>query len=448
MDTRLGFLDTETVRAQAREFAPDIIGLSSLIIEAGRMHTHAAALREDFPGVPIVAGGPYASASPERVLRDPAVTCAIPGEGEQTLAALAECVDAGRDFADLPGLVFAQNGGVRRNAPRPYIEDLDTMPFPDWDAVDLPAYALTRRFCSRRPAPYMPVFSSRSCPYNCIYCHNIFGKSFRSRSAGNVFEEIRTVHDRYGIRQFEIIDDCFNLDRIRALDVCERISNSGMKLQLMFPNGLRADRLDHDLLVALRAAGTVMICVAIESASPRLQKYMRKNLDLARAREVIRDITRLGIFCQGFFMLGFPTETEQEMRDTIRYACRSRLHTASFFAVKPVPGTELHSRVYGPDSAFSEDEFKVYGYHNVNCKCSTLSPDKFRALFVLAFYRFYLNPLRAIRVFTRFPDRAFLLKGFAHLFTRLNLPLRGHAAHSPAYERRAGESENDGRRSW
>ena len=198
-----------------------------------------------------------------------------------------------------------------------------------------------------------------------------------------------------------------------------------MKLQLMFPNGLRADRLDHDLLVALRAAGTVMICVAIESASPRLQKYMRKNLDLARAREVIRDITRLGIFCQGFFMLGFPTETEQEMRDTIRYACRSRLHTASFFAVKPVPGTELHSRVYGPDSAFSEDEFKVYGYHNVNCKCSTLSPDKFRALFVLAFYRFYLNPLRAIRVFTRFPDRAFLLKGFAHLFTRLNLPLRG-----------------------
>ncbi|MBK7259204.1 MAG: radical SAM protein [Ignavibacteriae bacterium] len=167
--------------------------------------------------------------------------------------------------------------------------------------------------------------TTRGCPYRCAYCHNILGKTFRVRSPEHVMREIRMIHDTYGITDFQVIDDIFNLDMDRAKKICDLIVGSRLPLTLSFPNAIRSDRVDEELIDKMAAAGTKFISIAIETASPRLQRLIRKNLDLDRAFKAIDTITRVGIVTRGFFMIGFPTETEDEARQTIEYAKASSL---------------------------------------------------------------------------------------------------------------------------
>jgi radical SAM superfamily enzyme YgiQ (UPF0313 family) len=419
LDTRLGLLTAEQVARKARAFKPDIIGLGAILLESRCFHEYAAALHRALPGVSIVAGGPYASTDPDAVLKDPAVACAVLGEGEATITDLARAMECNDPWKHLPGLALRGNGALTINPQREYIRDLDALPFPDWDAADLAGYARAHRFSNLAPGPYMTVFTSRSCPYHCIYCHSFFGKSFRARSPESVFEEIRTLHDRYGIRDIEILDDCFNLDRARALEICERIARSRMKLRLSFPNGVRSDRLDPELIAMLKAAGTCYMAVAIETASPRLQKYIRKNLDLDKARDAMGRTVAAGIFCHGYFMLGFPTETRREMQQTIDFAATSPLHTASFFVVKAVPGTELHQIARNGTRYKKANNSKEFAYTSLNYSCSELGRGTLQLMYRRAYRQFYSKPERMVRIAADFPDKWHLASSLLHLGARI-----------------------------
>lgn len=419
LDTRLDLLDAGAVAERARAFAPDIVGLSALLIEARCFHNYAAALRSALPGAAIVAGGPYATSCPERLLEDTNINGAVIGEGEITLHEITENAAAGKAWDELDGLAVRDNGGTRTNPQRTYINDLEELPFPDWDAIDLPAYADKPRFSNRKPGPYMSVFTSRSCPWNCVYCHKIFGKQFRARSPENVFKELNTIHERYGISDFEIFDDCFNLDSDRAEKICDRIIESGMKIKLSFPNGVRSDLLDEALIKKLKRAGTIYMAVAIETSSPRLQKLIRKNLDLERARNAITLAARAGIFCHGFFMLGFPTETPEEMRDTIRFACKSKLHSASFFVVTPQPGTELFKMVHGENNNNNTANHNNNGYFTHETQSSGMVPEVFKKIYKSSFFNFYFNPIRVIRILIYIPEKSFLFGAASHLLIRV-----------------------------
>jgi anaerobic magnesium-protoporphyrin IX monomethyl ester cyclase len=141
---------------------------------------------------------------------------------------------------------------------------------------------------------------------------------------------------------FQIIDDIFNLDMDRAKRICDLIVSSGMQVTLSFPNAIRGDRVDEELIDKMAAAGTKFISYAVETASPRLQKLIRKNLNLEEVFRAIEYTTGVGIVTRGFFMIGFPTETEAEVLQTIEYAKASALCGATFFTVVYFPGTELY----------------------------------------------------------------------------------------------------------
>jgi hypothetical protein len=184
--------------------------------------------------------------------------------------------------------------------------------------------------------------TTRGCPYRCLYCHSILGKAFRTRTPASVLAELRHLHDQYGITDFQIIDDNFNLDLPRAKTICDLIVASGMKLTLSFPNAIRGDRVDEELIDKMAAAGTKFISYAVETGSPRLQKLIRKNLNLDQTFRAIEYTTATGIVTRGFFMLGFPTETVAEVERTIDFANASALCGATFFTVVYFPGTELY----------------------------------------------------------------------------------------------------------
>jgi len=171
----------------------------------------------------------------------------------------------------------------------------------------------------------------------------MMGRQYRYRSPESVIEEIRVLREQYDIHEFEIVDDCFNLNRPRMHAILQGLIDfNDPLLRLQFPNGLRSDLLEEQDIVMLRRAGTNFISFAIETASTRLQKLIHKNLGIDKAIRAITLANKAGIFCNGFFMLGFPTETEEEALGTIEYAKRSALCGATFFQVVYYPGTKLY----------------------------------------------------------------------------------------------------------
>jgi radical SAM superfamily enzyme YgiQ (UPF0313 family) len=164
----------------------------------------------------------------------------------------------------------------------------------------------------------------------------------RAHSAERTLAEVKMLHDRYGITHFQIIDDIFNLDRARAMKFFDLVVREGLKLVISFPNGLRGDRVDREMVDAMWEAGVRYISYAVETGSPRLQKLIRKNMKLDRIRDAIDMSAAKGIVAKGFFMIGFPTETEEEALMTVEFAKESDLVQAMFFTVVYFPGAPLY----------------------------------------------------------------------------------------------------------
>ena len=417
---------------EAVRFRPDIVGLSAITVEADSLGRIADRITQAVPPAKVVAGGPFPSSYPEAALQNPAVDAVVLGEGEITFLELVEAYGSGReDISEVRGLALRRDGRVVFTPPREPIDDLDALPFPAWDLVEIEEYRRRPRFYLFTGKRYMAVFTSRGCPYGCLYCHNMFGKKFRARSPENVVSEMEELVRRFGIREIEIIDDVFNLDIPRVERICDLIIGKGLAVTLSFPNGLRCDRITRELLVKMKAAGTRDFSVAVETASPRLQKLIQRNLDLEKVRRVIDWAHELKINTRGFFMIGFPTETEEEILGTIRYACDSKLMSAQFFAVTPFGRTELTRRypdlVRKKEVGFHDFDYR-FGEHNL----SEVDDKRFFALKRLAVRKFYFHPRRLGRIFLHHPGKRtfFLPPGGVELFRR-SFNMRGRGRGRP-----------------
>jgi len=399
LDTRLGNLSDQRVTEWIAEDRPDVVGISVITSEAEHMHRLAGHLKKEFPNIPIVIGGPHASADTEEILADGNIDYAVLHEGENTFLELVEALWQGKYTGNILGIAYRRNGKLMINPPRPYIEDLDALPFPAWDLIDFRAYYdVQRLLILYRNREYMPIFTSRACPYRCTYCHNIFGKGFRSRSADNVLAEMRELYHNYGIREFEIYDDCFNQNGPRSKEILRRFAKSEMQdAWLYFPNGLRTDIVDDETIQLWRQARVFRIGIAVESASQRIQKLIKKNNKLDKIKDVVRKASKEGIILHGFFMLGFPTEKREELHKTIRFALDSELDTASFFIVNPFKGTELAEMAKAMDVDFREDADR-YDFFRARFNLSQVSDEELTYLLQQANLRFYLSFKRIIKI--------------------------------------------------
>jgi anaerobic magnesium-protoporphyrin IX monomethyl ester cyclase len=422
IDLKVEAVDDVALVERVRRLRPEVIGIGAFTPDAHALHATARALKQALPDVPIVVGGPHASTDPEDVIRNEAVDCAVLGEGESSFLDLLDALGAKRSLDEVPGLALRGGSGeVMRTPPRDPIRDLDELPFPAWELVDIERYAIFHGATPVGKRRFMSIFTSRACPYQCTYCHTIFGKEFRCRSPQNVVAEIRELRDRYGIRVIEVSDDIFNLNWKRSTEVCRAIADAGLDIRLSFPNGLRADIMREELLQAMRDAGTYFISYAVESGSPRIQQLVKKRLDLDRTREVIARTVEAGIYVNGFFMMGFPTETREEVERTIEFACTSRLHSASFFLLCPIRGTEIYDLAVQQGLTQLGDD-AGFDYHTGLTNCSTLSNGELLDLKRKAYLRFYFGGGRIARTLWAHPDKR-SLGGLAwKMVKRLDLP--------------------------
>jgi radical SAM superfamily enzyme YgiQ (UPF0313 family) len=417
--------DEETAIYNAlRQYPADVIGLSALTAESDSLYRAARYARRAAPEAVILAGGPHASSYTRETLARPEIDGVVIGEGERTLQEILDNIAAGSAWNEVAGTAVKNgNGEIRLNPDRPFIENLDELPLPAWDLTDIDAYGRRRGMALVGRRRYLPLSLSRGCPYRCTYCHQMHGKQFRANSAEYALHLVDRATAQYGVHHFDVIDDIFNLDPKRLKAICEGFI-ARPDIHYTLPNGIRADRLDGEQVRLMSRAGLEYVAIAVETASPRLQKMIRKNLQLDKVRKVIEQFARQRVMTSGFFMVGFPTETEQEMRMTIDFALKSSLHNVLFFVVSPFEGTELYEQVrrqtrqqarqLAGDSGF--DLKRVYLRQKVNL--SKIPDRRFRWLRSKGYIRFFGNPWRLWRILRDHPRKKAIISGGWVVFFR------------------------------
>ncbi len=423
-------LDAKCLKLSVEEYSDrladaDIVGISAFnyeLPEVGRIAALAKRLDENKL---IMVGGPCTSSNCQQILAEnETIDWAFDGEAEISLPVAIAAWSHGEISNKIPGRWFRRDGkifGPDEAVSRP---DVNELGLPAWDMVRFEDYKAgeSPNRCLKGTR-YAPIFSSRGCPYSCAYCHNIFGKKFRPRTAENVVAEIRTLHREFGVDEIHIEDDIFNLDRKRMAAVFELLARDpGVgKLHFCFPNAMRGDLLDEESIDILARGGTFQISVAVETVTPRLQKLISKNQDIEKVKRAIDLAANRGLMVESFFMVGFPTETPREIFATLSYAIRSRLTSTGFFLVVPQPRTELYEMAKAKDPKALE-RAESYGYHTSKSwyELSTGFPlNRVKNLALILFY--FTSPRRAWKLAANIG-----LKGIANgVKTLLSIVFRG-----------------------
>jgi radical SAM superfamily enzyme YgiQ (UPF0313 family) len=423
LDMRVHDMPVEQARSEIAAYRPDVVGITAMSLESQAAHEMLAVVREERPNCVTMMGGPYPTATPDRALADPALDYVVLSEGEETARELI-CALAGEDdglgidegdraYTAVAGLAYRDEGGrVAHTRPRPPIADMDVLPWPAYDLVDMERYfsqLRTHLSPQQAHARYAPVFTSRGCPFGCIYCQHMFGRQIRYRSPERVLAQIRHVVDAYGVREIHFEDDSFNVDLDRAKQILKLIAEADLDIKIAFPNGVRADFVDREFMALGKAAGLYSIAFGIEATSPRVRRMIHKGLKLERVTEAIDLAYEHDVWSIGFFMLGFPGETREEMEETVDFAVRSRLTTASLHSVIPLPATPLWDLVKRTHPALVETATR-YDFEFTGQPMAAVTEQEFQAVFTEAFRRFYFSPRRLWRLWALHPDKPWLLR--------------------------------------
>ncbi|HNX90611.1 MAG TPA: radical SAM protein [Candidatus Omnitrophota bacterium] len=397
------------------DFIPDTVGIGAMTTEDAGLRKCLQVINESKIEKPmIVVGGPHASTYYREILKYPGVDCVVFGEGEMTMRDLVDK----RCFDGIKGVAYNKGDGTCVvNPPREFIPDLDDVPYPAYHLLDVERYfknPFVHGFVLSNQR-HAQIMSSRGCPYHCVFCHCVFGKKFRKRSPENVVGEIKFLHEKYGVNEIHFEDDSFNVDRVRAEGIFDLIIKSGMKIKISFPNGLRADLLDEKIILKMKTAGVYQVSIGIESADPDIQKTIGKDIDLEKVGRSAQIMSRNGIITNGFFMLGFLDETEEQMLRTIRFAAASPLHLATIHKVNPFPGTVLGEQAKNRGYNIDIRDFGEDGYRFGKINISAVSQQTLDKMQKKAYLYFYLNCIRLWRVFWLTPNKTTLFKHFFRL---------------------------------
>jgi len=337
-----------------KDYNPDIVGIRGMIVLSKYFHETAKTIKKFKQDMVVVGGGPYVTMDLQCAMEDKNLDYCVIGEGEITFSEIVERILNNQEPKDVKGIAYRDGKRIIMNEPRPYIEDLDSLPYPDYNLISVEKYGrfIGPGFIRRRQAS---IFSSRGCSYHCIYCNNIMGKRIRLRSAENVFGEIEALHKNFKINDFYFSDDCFNYDYKRAMDIFDLVIKNRMKINIYFPFGIRGDIIDPPFIDKMVQAGVIFVSYSAETASPRLQKLIKKFLNLDKLAENIHYSCKKDIMVSCHAMVGFPTETKEEVLQTIEYLKQFKKTTLfHYHTLRYYPGTEIYNLALTCDIRLSQ----------------------------------------------------------------------------------------------
>lgn len=390
-------LTWERFEREVADWQPDIVGIQMLSSDYLSTMKHLKIVRRVAPGALTLVGGAHISGDPNGVMAAmPELDLGFVGEAEQGLDAFLDLPrEAWKDpraLAQIPNLVWRGDGRTVVNV-RTRIKDLTEIPFPAWQLMKPADYPVAPHgnFCKK--VPVAPIITSRGCPFPCTFCagHNVTSRQVRLRTPEHVMAEIEMLYNDYGVREIHVEDEVFTLHKEYAADICNRIIASKMDLALSLPNGVRLDSLDEEILRLLERAGFYSMGVGVESGSDRVLGLMRKHMSTGEIRRQVDLIKRVtNIHLTGFFILGYPTETVEEIEQTIQFARSLKLDKANFMFLSPLPGSEVWEQ-YCHAHSEQIDWGNTFSYR-ITQGLTDIPPQVMRRLHRRAVRKFYLRP--------------------------------------------------------
>lgn len=323
-------------------FGARFVGMSAVTPSICKAAKLAEQLKARDPGIKIAVGGAHITAVPKETLeRYHDFDMGIIGEGENTMVELARALRSGDDFSKIPGLAFMENGDFRFTGQRESIKDLDSLPLPAWDLLpDFPnGYRPAAFKCKKLPATYL--VTSRGCPHRCIFCDtSVFSRQYRPFSAPYIINMIEILYNKHGVREISFEDDTFIIFKKRLVELCETLIRK--KIHISWTCNGRVNAVKPDILKLMKRAGCWQIAYGIESGEQAILDFAKKQIKLHQITQAVQWTREAGIYSKGFFILGFPMETEATMQRTIDFAKGLPLDDISVSQMIPFPGSEMY----------------------------------------------------------------------------------------------------------
>jgi len=394
IDCQASYLTYDDFKQELSKRQSNLVGITSTTRLYNSALEIARIAKEVHPECLTVLGGSHATFWDENALNEcPQLDMIVRKEGENTFLELVQRIEAGASIYDLLGTTVRKDGKIIRNPDRPYIEDLDSLPFPArhlWPLEDL-----------RKIEDVFYLTTTRGCIYWCEFCAAVrmFGRRYRMRSIKNVVDEIEYLHKTYCATQFTFCDDAFTVDKARTEELCKEIKKRG--LDIKWNCGTRVDMVTKELLITMKDSGCVSVWFGVESGSQHVLDEMKKGISTEQTIKTIGWVRELGLKPVPNVLLGFPGETKESALRTIKFTQKISPDDVAYYNIAtPLPGTPLFDRVKEKGWLISTD-FDKYDCKTPVFETPMLTTKDLEKLYAKAFRSFYLRPTFIIRMFLK-----------------------------------------------
>ncbi len=340
-------MSEDQLKKELEKLNPDVVGITVLMDQyASAGHKVAEIAKSLNKATKVIIGGVYATMNPEKAAKDENIDYVVIGEGEYVLKDLIGSFLGENDLPSI-GICYRKGKEIANLGHSDYIHDLDTLPAPAYHLIEFEKYAnrnpIRKSVDSPRDYPYARVLTSRGCPFNCSFCQvgSISGRTFRPRSVDGLLKEIEYLKVTYKIKSLIFDDDNLFTDKNRAKAIFKGMIEKGLDMPWV-AIATAVFKLDKELIKLMRESGCEYIDVAIESGTERvLKKIINKPVDLNQAKEMVFFARENGIYVAANFIIGFPTETWDEIRQTVKFAEELDADYIKLFVAIPLPNTKL-----------------------------------------------------------------------------------------------------------
>jgi len=373
---------------------PDIIGITAMTPTMNSAINMARQIKEMNNDVIIVLGGAHVTLFPEETLqRVPEVDIVVRGEGEQTMFELVKTLENGDSVdSQVLGVAYREKNCIRSSPTRPFISDLDSLPFPAFHLLPMTRYRLHPPHGRRMPS--IPIITSRGCPYRCIYCSkSVFGGKYRANSPTYVVDEIEHLMEKFDVREITFYDDVFTLDKKRVFAICEELERR--RIEIPWTCETRVNLVNKELVEKMKKAGCYMIAYGVESGTQEILNNLKKDITLEQAARAFELTHKIGIQTVAYFMIGSPGETPETIEETIKFAKKLDSDFVQFSITTPFPGTELFNLAIKEGMVPKDwDDYIYAGLRSIDYpafETNTLNKEDLKKWDIQAYRSFYLR---------------------------------------------------------
>jgi|TARA_Y100000310_G_scaffold82857_1_gene79456 radical SAM superfamily enzyme YgiQ (UPF0313 family) len=389
-------MNDEKLKDIFNSFKPDLVGLTASTANINSARQIASLAKEH--EIKTLLGGLHATMMPEECMNYGCFDFIVKGEGEITIPLIVENLD--KDEFNIDGMWYKKNGGIIKNKDRPYIQDLDSLPFPARHLLENPDVYTPPDAIKQ---PVTPIMTSRGCPSRCTYCctKHILGQEFRFRSPKNSVDEIEYVIKKYGVKEIHIMDDVFTYNKQRVFDFRDEVKKRDIDVNFVFANGLRADQVDKERLEALKDLGVISIGCGVESGNQQILNNIRKDIRIERVREAYKIAQDMGFQTWGFFILGLPGDNDQTIKETIKFAKELDVDFAKFLTLTPYPNSHVFHQLE-EENLIDNKDYDNYGVYTAPVHhLKDLSAEDIVKWQKRAYRQFYLRPRKILQHLAR-----------------------------------------------